>query len=54
MKISGSYIFQVPREKVFAALLDPAILKGAIPGCEAVWYPAEHDHMKVRLLTPVP
>ncbi len=54
MKVNGTYAFQTPRERVFAALLDPTILQKTIPGCEDAWYSAEHGHMKVRLVTPVP
>jgi carbon monoxide dehydrogenase subunit G len=54
MKISGSYTFQASRDTVFAALLDPQVLKASIPGCEDAWYSAEHGHMKVRIVTPVP
>jgi carbon monoxide dehydrogenase subunit G len=34
MKIEGSSDIAAPREKVWAALLDPAILSDALPGCE--------------------
>lgn len=34
MDISGSYTLYAPRERVWAALLDPDMLKQAIPGCE--------------------
>ncbi len=54
MKVNGSYTFQASRERVFAALLDPALLKASIPGCQDAWYSVEHGHMKVRLITPVP
>ncbi len=54
MKMNGSYLFQTSRERVFAALLDPETLQKNIPGCERAWYSAEHGHMKVRLVTPVP
>ncbi len=54
MKVNGTYTFQNSRERVFAALLDPTLLKKNIPGCEDAWYSAEHGHMKVRLVTPVP
>jgi uncharacterized protein len=36
MKIEGSYDIPVPREKVWAAFLDPATLAKAIPGCEGL------------------
>ena len=36
MKIEGSYDIPVPREKVWAAFLDPATLAKAIPGVTSV------------------
>jgi carbon monoxide dehydrogenase subunit G len=34
MKLSATYTFMAPGEKVFAALVDPAILQKCIDGCE--------------------
>jgi hypothetical protein len=34
MKLEGSHDIQVPRHKVWAAFLDPEMLRQAIPGCE--------------------
>lgn len=34
MKLEGTYQIQAPRERVFHALTDPAILEKSIPGCE--------------------
>ena len=34
MKLEGSYDVPVPRERVWSAFQDPAVLKQAIPGCE--------------------
>ena len=34
MKIEGAQKIDAPRERIFAALVDPAILKKCIPGCE--------------------
>jgi carbon monoxide dehydrogenase subunit G len=34
MKIEGTQKIEAPRERVFAALTDPAILQRCIPGCE--------------------
>lgn len=34
MKIEGTYTIEAPRERVFAALTDPAALQRCIPGCE--------------------
>ncbi|UEM04833.1 carbon monoxide dehydrogenase subunit G [Skermanella rosea] len=36
MDMSGSYRVTAPREEVWAALNDPAILKQCIPGCEEI------------------
>ena len=36
MEIKGEYKIAAPREKVFAALNDPAILQTCIPGCESL------------------
>lgn len=36
MDISGEYRIPAPREKVWEALNDPAMLQAAIPGCEAL------------------
>ncbi len=54
MKMNGSYTFQTSRERVFRAFTNPVLLQKTIPGCESAWYSAEHGHMKVRLVTPVP
>ena len=34
MKISGSYVFNAPAEKVWGVLLDPKALANCMPGCE--------------------
>jgi carbon monoxide dehydrogenase subunit G len=34
MKLAGTYSFPAPREKVFAALTNPAIIQKCIDGCE--------------------
>ena len=34
MKIEGSHDIAAPRQKVWDAFLDPAVLRQAIPGCE--------------------
>jgi len=36
MKVSGSAVLQADRQRVYAALLDPSVLVGAIPGCESL------------------
>lgn len=34
MQITGEHTINAPREQVYDALLDPEVLKGALPGCE--------------------
>jgi len=34
MKLSGTYTLAAPRDKVFAAITDPAVLQQVIDGCE--------------------
>jgi carbon monoxide dehydrogenase subunit G len=36
MKLSLSSVVPAPRERVFSALVDPAILQRCIPGCESL------------------
>ena len=33
MELSDSRVIAAPREMVWAALLDPEVLKAAVPGC---------------------
>lgn len=34
MELVGEYTFAAPRERVWQLMLDPAVLKGCLPGCE--------------------
>ena len=36
MKLTITAVVPAPRERVFAALVDPAVLKRCIPGCESL------------------
>ncbi len=36
MKIHGTHQIQAPRDRVFAALIDPHVLQHCIPGCESL------------------
>ena len=36
MKISGSSVLHAPPEQVWAAITDPAVLAGVIPGCDVL------------------
>jgi len=50
MEIKGEYKIAAPRDKVFAALNDPAILQACIPGCESLEKTSDTEmKAKVRL-----
>jgi carbon monoxide dehydrogenase subunit G len=50
MEIKGEYRIAAPREKVFAALNDPAVLQACIPGCESLDKTSDTEmKAKVRL-----
>ena len=36
IKVSSSFALPLPPDRVFAALVDPAVLQRCIPGCEAL------------------
>ncbi len=36
MNIEATYEMKAPRERVYAALIDPEVLRHAIPGCESL------------------
>jgi len=36
MEMSGSHVINAPREEVWAALNDPAVLAASIPGCQSL------------------
>lgn len=36
MELNGSYIFDAPREAVWDAIMDPAVLANILPGCESL------------------
>lgn len=44
MKIEGSHELRAPRDRVFKALTDPAVLKRSIPGCERLEQTAENSY----------
>jgi carbon monoxide dehydrogenase subunit G len=53
MKVRGNRTLQVPRDAVFAAILDPEILLGVIPGCRAVERVDETEyHATIALRLP--
>lgn len=44
MKIEGTHQLSAPRDRVFDALIDPAILQKCIPGCEHLEKTAENQY----------
>ena len=44
MKIEGTHELSAPRGRVFAALVDPAVLQRCIPGCEGLERTGEHAY----------
>jgi carbon monoxide dehydrogenase subunit G len=50
MEIKGEYKIAAPRDKVFSALNDPAVLQACIPGCESLEKASDTEmKAKVRL-----
>jgi carbon monoxide dehydrogenase subunit G len=50
MEIKGEYRIAAPRDKVFTALNDPAVLQACIPGCESLEKVSDNEmKAKVRL-----
>jgi carbon monoxide dehydrogenase subunit G len=52
LKIEGSQKIEAPRDRVFAALVDPAVLEKCIPGCEQMEKTAENQY-KAKLTAGV-
>jgi len=50
MKISGSYTFPLPQERVYQLMQDPTMLARAIPGCESLEKTGENEYrMKMKM-----
>jgi uncharacterized protein len=47
MKLQGTHTFDAPRERVWRAILDPAILARTLPGCEKLERVGENDFQGV-------
>jgi carbon monoxide dehydrogenase subunit G len=52
MTLDGSYTFNAPRERVWALLMDPAVIASSIPGCEGL-EPIGDDCFKARIVAVV-
>jgi carbon monoxide dehydrogenase subunit G len=48
VEISGSYTFNAPPERIWALLMDPAVIASCIPGCEQL-EPDGPDRYRARL-----
>jgi uncharacterized protein len=52
MKLSGTYEINAPRERVFSAITDPAVLQRCIEGCEKMVKTGENSydaHLKLGI-----
>ena len=47
MDMTGEYRIPAPRDKVWAALNDPEMLKAALPGCESLAKVSDHEFAAV-------
>ncbi|WP_170235343.1 xanthine dehydrogenase family protein molybdopterin-binding subunit [Verticiella sediminum] len=47
MKVQGDYLLNASRDRVWAALLDPEVLKASIPGCQSLVETAPHTYEMV-------
>ena len=47
MKLQGTHTFDAPRERVWRAILDPAILARTLPGCEKLERVGENNYLGV-------
>ena len=45
MQITGEQKIAAPREQVYDAMLDPEVLKGALPGCEKLEEVGENEYI---------
>jgi uncharacterized protein len=52
MKIDGAHKIEAPRERIFTALIDPAILQKCIPGCKEMEKTGENQY-KAKLTAGV-
>ena len=48
MDIAGSFTFDAPPDRVWALLMDPAVISSCIPGCDS-FEPAGDNSYRVRL-----
>jgi len=47
MKVQGDYLLNASRDRVWAALLDPEVLKASVPGCQSMVETAPHTYEMV-------
>ena len=53
MKLNGSHKFKASSTQVYNAILNPAVLKACIPGCQTVEY-LDPNSIKASITTPLP
>lgn len=53
MKLDGTHKFKANRQQVFSAILNPAILKQCIPGCDSIEY-LDASSLQANITTALP
>ena len=53
MKLNGTHKFKASSEQVFQAILNPQVLKSAIPGCDSIDY-VDANSLRANITTPLP
>ena len=53
MKLNGSHKFKASSTQVYNAILNPAVLKACIPGCQSVEY-LDPNSIQASITTPLP
>lgn len=53
MKLNGTHKFKASSTQVFNAILNPAVLKSCIPGCNSIEY-LDGNRIQANITTPLP
>lgn len=52
MTLDGTYTFHAPRDRVWQALMDPAVIASCVPGCEGL-EPLGEDRYRAKVVAAV-
>ncbi len=53
MKLHGTHKFKASSQQVYNAILNPAVLKQCIPGCDSIEY-LDGERIRANISTPLP